>query len=123
MYCGAFFSGRDDLDRFAVRGGPLNDETEGLHNFLALNEDWNGRLYIKGCLINLWFNRQALGLFDCCGTGAADVYSPPNRFFGWDPGYEDPNYWPPYCPSAYGVERVGWLEGDTFEEEYIWSPK
>lgn len=123
-FCGAFFSGRDDLDRFAVRGGALNDETEGLHNFLALNENWGGSsLNVKGCLINLWFNRQAYGLFDCCGTGATDVYSPPNRNFGWDPGYEDPNYWPPYCPSAYGVERVGWLEGDTYEDEFIWSPK
>jgi len=124
-FCGAFFSGRDDLGRFAIRGGPFDDETEGLHNFLALNEDWgtyDPDLNIKGCLINLWFNRQALGLFECCGTGSSDVYSPPNRNFGWDPGYEDPNYWPPYCPSAYGVERVGWLEADAYEEEYIWSP-
>ncbi|MBN1883418.1 MAG: pilus assembly PilX N-terminal domain-containing protein [Deltaproteobacteria bacterium] len=129
-YCGAFFSGRDDLARFAIRGGPYDDETEGLHNFLALNEDWGGwqvgyvkrQLNIRGCLINLWFNRQALGLFECCDYDWDDSYTPPNRNFGWDPGYEDPNYWPPYCPSAYGVERVGWLEGDSYEEEFIWSP-
>ncbi len=41
-YCAAFFSGRDDLATFAVNGGPYNEETEGIHNFLGFQEDWTG---------------------------------------------------------------------------------
>ena len=122
IFNAAFFSGRDDLDRFAVRGGARNDETEGIHNFLEFHEDWNDTCQINGSLINLWFCRQALGLFDCCGTNAGDVYSPPTRDFGWDPGYMDSQYWPPYCPSAYAVERVGWFEGTDYEDEFIQDP-
>ncbi len=122
-YWGAFFSGRDDLANFAVRGGTYNKETEGIHNFLEFHEVWDGKTCkINGCMINLWFTRQALGLFECCGYNSTDVYQPPNRNFGWDPGYLDPSYWPPYCPSAYGVERVGWLEGETYDTEFTWDP-
>ena len=63
-----------------------------------------------------------LGLFDCCGGNWDNVYQPPQRNFGWDPGFLDPSYWPPYCPSAYGVERVGWLEGETYDTEFTWDP-
>lgn len=121
-YCAAFFSGRDDIANFSIRGGTHNDETEGIHNFLEFHEDWHTSCHIVGCIINLWFTRQALGLFDCCGGGPLDVYNPPTRHFGWDPGYMDPSYWPPYCPSAYGVERVGWLEGDEYDEVYLQDP-
>ncbi|MBN1574676.1 MAG: pilus assembly PilX N-terminal domain-containing protein [Deltaproteobacteria bacterium] len=133
----AFFSGRDDLDIYSVRGGTGAGSTyfsAGLHNFITKLEDWDGKgEYIKGCLINLWDRRQAPGQFNCdnpcledncgCGTCALCQYSPPNRFYGWDPGFLDPTYWPPYCPSSYGVERVGWLEGEEYLEKFIQSPK
>ena len=122
-YCGAFFSGRDDLDSYAVRGGSYNDETEGIHNFLEFHETWSSvNCHITGSLINLWFNRQALGMFDVSSTGVNAVYSPPTRIFGWDAGYMDSQYWPPYCPSAYSVEKVGWYQGDEYDEEYIQDP-
>jgi hypothetical protein len=124
VYNGAFFSGRDDLARFSVRGGTYNNETEGIHNFLEFHEDWKNATtcQINGSLINLWFTRQARGLFECCGTGATNVYNPAKRDFGWDPGYMDSQYWPPYCPSAYAVERVGWFEGTDYDDEFIQDP-
>jgi len=122
-YCGAFFSGRDDLDSFAIRGGAFNDETEGLHNFLEFHENWNGvKCHISGSLINLWFTRQALGFFDVSSGGVDAVYYPPTRLFGWDAGYMDSQYWPPYCPSSYSVEKVGWYQGDEYQDEYIQDP-
>ncbi len=122
-YSAAFFTGRDDLNDFAIRGGAFNDETEGLHNFLGFAEDWNTiDCTINGSFINLWFTRQALGFFDVVSTGVDRVYRPPDRFFGWDPGYKDSQYWPPYCPSAYSVERVGWYQGDEYVEEFIQDP-
>jgi hypothetical protein len=124
IFNAAFFSGRDDLARFSVRGGTYNNETEGIHNFLEFHEDWKNATtcQINGSLINLWFTRQARGLFECCGTGATNVYSPAKRDFGWDPGYMDSQYWPPYCPSAYAVERVGWFEGTDYDDEFIQDP-
>jgi hypothetical protein len=133
----AFFSGRDSLDIYAARGGTGPGSTyftAGLHNFITKLEDWSGKNeVITGCLINLWDRRQAPGQFNCdnacledncgCGTCALCQYVPPSRYYGWDPGFLDPTYWPPYCPSAYGVERVGWLEGEEYLEEYIQSPK
>ncbi len=123
-YNAAFFSGRDNLATFEVRGGPYSDETEGIHNFLEFHETWSGGIecHISGSLINLWFVRQAIGLFDVHSTGNDAVYSPPVRRFGWDPGYKDSQYWPPYCPSAYSVERVGWYQGDEYDEEFIQDP-
>ena len=124
-YNAAFFSGRDDLGLFEINGGPRDDETEGIHNLLAFHEDWSANSEtskINGCLVNLWFTRQALGFFDCCGSNTGDVYNPPRRAYGWDPGYMDASYWPPYCPSAYGVERVGWFEGTDFSDEFVWDP-
>jgi hypothetical protein len=125
-YYAAFFSGRDDLARFAVRGGPYNDETEGLHNFVGFGENWPNTMEcrIYGSFINLWFCRQALGLFDVRGglPNNEKVYSPPKRVWGWDAGYMDSQYWPPYCPSSYSVERVGWYQGDEYDEEFIQDP-
>ncbi len=119
----AFFTGRDDLNDFAIRGGAFNDETEGLHNFVGFAENWNTfNCTISGSFINLWFTRQALGFFDVVSTGVDRVYRPPNRFWGWDPGFKDSQYWPPYCPSAYSVERVGWYQGDEYDEEFIQDP-
>jgi len=121
----AFFTGRDDLDSFAIRGGAFNDETEGLHNFVGFGEDWsNGSIVctINGSFINLWFTRQSLGFFDVASTTINRVYTPPTRVWGWDPGYMDSQYWPPYCPSAYSVERVGWYQGDEYDEEFIQDP-
>ncbi|MBN2223760.1 MAG: pilus assembly PilX N-terminal domain-containing protein [Deltaproteobacteria bacterium] len=124
-YNAAFFIGRDDLNTFAIRGGPFNDETEGLHNFVGFGEDWsNGSKVctINGSFINLWFTRQALGYFDVAATGVDRVYTPPTRNFGWDPGYKDSQFWPPYCPSAYSVEKVGWYQGEEYDEEYMQDP-
>gem|GEM_PF-1578981 len=136
QYNVAFFSGRDDLNNFTMRGGTNARNPGGIHNWLPKLENWgSGSEKIMGCMICLWSTRQAQGPFTCgnwtsdWGTtkGCCDdydcTYSPPTRFYGWDPGFLDPTYWPPYCPSSYGVERVGWLEGEEYLEEFIQSPK
>jgi len=80
------------------------------------------KCHISGSLINLWFTRQALGFFDVSSGGVDAVYYPPTRLFGWDAGYMDSQYWPPYCPSSYSVEKVGWYQGDEYQDEYIQDP-
>ncbi len=104
-YSAALFTGR-----FNFRAGGSGEEA-GIHNFPRFIERWSGvNCYITGCLINLWFSQQATAEFRCCGTGTGDVYTPPNRFFGWDVAFMNQNYWPPYVPSIYSLEREAWRE-------------
>ncbi len=101
----AIFTGR-----FNFRAGGSGEEA-GIHNFPRFIEDWGGQnCFITGCLINLWFSQQATAEFRCCGRGFGDVYSPPSRNFGWDVGFMNQDYWPPYVPSIYSVERQAWRD-------------
>ena len=136
----AFFGGRDDLNTYTSRGGTNSRYPGGLHNWLPKLENWRSREeHVMGCMISLWSTKQAQGPYTCgnwdfpdwftdtsmgcCVTSPDCTYGAPRRFYGWDPGFLDPSYWPPYCPSAYGVERVGWLEGEDYLEDFIQSPK
>lgn len=88
----------------------------GLHTYPRLHEDWTQRSYswsnstrtlnINGSFINLWDSDQADGVW-CIG---GDCYSGPQRNWGWDVRFQDPDFWPPFIPSIFSVERVGFLE-------------
>ena len=88
----------------------------GLHTYPRLHEDWTQRnfswsnstrtLNINGSFINLWDSDQADGVW-CIG---GDCYSGPQRNWGWDVRFQDPDFWPPFIPSIFSVERVGFLE-------------
>jgi hypothetical protein len=85
----------------------------GLHTYPRLHEDWTQRtwnptrtLNIIGSFINLWDSDQADGVW-CIG---GDCYSGPQRNWGWDVRFQDPDFWPPFIPSIFSVERVGFLE-------------
>jgi Tfp pilus assembly protein PilX len=81
----------------------------GLHNYMRYHEEWraNGVTSdFKGSLIGLWTSQQATG--NWCQGG--DCYQPPVRSWGWDTRFADPDFWPPFIPSIFSVERVGFLE-------------
>lgn len=79
----------------------------GVHSYPRLHEWWTGHaLNIRGSFINLWDSEQADGLW-CLGN---DCYSGPTRNWGWDVRFQDPSFWPPFIPSIFSVERVGFLE-------------
>jgi hypothetical protein len=88
----------------------------GLHTYPRLHEDWTQRpfrfsnstrtLNINGAFINLWNSDQADGAW-CIGR---DCYSGPTRNWGWDVRFQEPTFWPPFIPSIFSVERVGFLE-------------
>ncbi|QPJ64505.1 MAG: hypothetical protein G3M78_03465 [Candidatus Nitrohelix vancouverensis] len=79
----------------------------GVHSYPRLHEWWTGNsLNILGSFVNLWVSEQADGLW-CLG---GDCYSGPTRNWGWDIRFQDPDFWPPFIPSIYSVERVGFLE-------------
>jgi len=79
----------------------------GLENYPRFHEKWGGvNCNILGSFINLWTSSQAIG-----NWGQSGVYQPPNRNWGWDVRFQNPNFWPPFIPSIFSVERVGYLEG------------
>jgi hypothetical protein len=79
----------------------------GLENYPRFHERWSGvNCNILGSFINLWTSTQATERW-----GKGSVYSPPIRNWGWDVRFQNPNFWPPFIPSIFSVERVGFLEG------------
>ena len=108
----AFFSG---IKPNAVGSGGLGSAVDGgLHNYNRLHEDWRVGsndipLNITGSFISLWESSQATG--DWCHGTSTPCYYRPARNFGWDVRFEDPNFWPPFIPSIFSVERVGFLDG------------
>jgi hypothetical protein len=85
----------------------------GLHNYARLHEDWQVGstdilLNINGSFISLWQSTQATG--DWCHGTSTQCYYRPGRNYGWDIRFQDPDFWPPFIPSIFSVERVGFLE-------------
>ena len=84
----------------------------GLENYPRMHEDWSPggtseNLNIMGSFINLWVSSQADGDWVYGG----DRYEAPIRNWGWDVRFQNPDFWPPFIPSIFSVERVGFLEG------------
>ena len=78
----------------------------GLENYPRFHEKWGGvNCNILGSFINLWTSSQATG-----NWGQSGVYQPPNRNWGWDVRFQNPNFWPPFIPSVFSVERVGYID-------------
>jgi hypothetical protein len=78
----------------------------GLENYPRFHERWGGiNCNILGSFINLWTSSQATERW-----GKGGVYQPPNRNWGWDVRFQNPNFWPPFIPSVFSVERVGYLD-------------
>ncbi len=84
----------------------------GLENYPRMHEDWSPggtqeNLNILGSFINLWPSSQADGDWEY----GNDRYEAPVRNWGWDVRFQNPDFWPPFVPSIFSVERVGFLEG------------
>ena len=119
-----FSAGTETTVNAAVFSGNVPGTTvgDGAHIYPRFHEFWYttrfpqnfGRfgnkppdLNILGAFINLWTSQQADGEFIPFKT---DLYSAPTRNWGWDVRFGDPEFWPPFIPSVFTVERVGFLE-------------
>ena len=92
---------------------------DGVHVYPRFHEYWwdpgppswpprkFSNLNILGSFVNLWTSVQAKS--EWCPAGG-DCYSAPTRNWGWDVRFQDPDFWPPFIPSVFSVERVGFLE-------------
>ncbi len=114
-----YFRGSETTVNAAVFTGNVHDRVtdgDGAHVFPRFHEWWHVKpnfpykvsvLNILGSFINLWASKQANS--EWCPAGG-DCYSAPIRNWGWDVRFQDPNFWPPFIPSVFSVERVGFLE-------------
>lgn len=114
-----YFRGSETTVNAAIFTGNVHNRVtdgDGAHVFPRFHEWWHVKpnfpykasvLNILGSFINLWTSKQANS--EWCPAGG-DCYSAPIRNWGWDVRFQDPNFWPPFVPSVFSVERVGFLE-------------
>jgi hypothetical protein len=96
----AFFTGNS----VSQPGGAFEG---GAINYPRFHEWWqNVPFTYRGAFVNLWVSAQANGNW-CLG---ADCYSAPIRNWGWETNFQNPNFWPPFMPSVYAMEREGFIE-------------
>jgi len=123
------FRGTETTVNAAVFTGNVHERTtdgDGVHVYPRFHEYWWTRpfknwrdwsrvgqygtpsdLHILGSFVNLWTSVQAKSEWRRSGP---DSYSAPTRNWGWDVRFQDPDFWPPFIPSVFSVERVGFLE-------------
>ena len=114
-----YFRGSETTVNAAIFTGNVHNRVtdgDGAHVFPRFHEWWHVKpnfpykasvLNILGSFINLWTSKQANS--EWCPAGG-DCYSAPIRNWGWDVRFQDPNFWPPFVPSVFSVEIVGFLE-------------
>ena len=78
----------------------------GVHNFIRFLERWNGTLFYEGSIISMFYNRQAVGLFNSGGNN----YSPPTRGYSFDVNFLNPTLLPPRTPMFRDVNTTGFTQ-------------
>jgi hypothetical protein len=78
----------------------------GVHNFMRFLENHNGTLNYQGSIVSLYYNRQAIGLFNSGGNN----YSPPNRGYQFDSNFLNPLLLPPRTPMFRDVNTTGFTQ-------------
>ena len=61
---------------------------------------------INGALINLWTSTQGSSRWQL----SSHFYNAPQRNYGWDVNFDNPEYWPPFVPAIYSMERDSFVE-------------
>ena len=117
-----YFRGAETTVNASIFTGNVHQRTtdgDGVHVYPRFHEFWwdpgppswpprkASKLHILGSFVNLWTSVQAKS--EWCRAGG-DCYSAPTRNWGWDVRFQDPDFWPPFIPSVFSVERVGFLE-------------
>jgi hypothetical protein len=78
----------------------------GVHNFMRFLENHNGTLNYQGSIVSLYYNRQAVGLFNSGGNN----YNPPNRGYSFDTNFLNPLLLPPRTPMFRDINTTGFTQ-------------
>jgi len=90
----------------AVDGSQDFGTDGGVHNFMRFLENHNGTLNYQGSIVSLYFNRQAVGLYNSGGNN----YSPPNRGYSFDSNFLNPLLLPPRTPMFRDINTTGFTQ-------------
>jgi hypothetical protein len=93
-------------DSNAIDGSQDFGTDGGVHNFMRYLEQWGGTLNYTGSIVSLYYNRQAIGLYNSGGNN----YSPPQRGYQFDTNFLNPLLLPPRTPMFRDVNTTGFTQ-------------
>jgi hypothetical protein len=93
-------------DTTAIDGSQDFGTDGGVHNFMRFLERWNGTLNYTGSIVSMYYNRQAVGLYNSGGNN----YSPPNRGYQFDTNFLNPVLLPPRTPMFRDLNTTGFTQ-------------
>ena len=80
-----------------------------LENDIRFLEDWNGNQFTYGgSIIDLWHSQQAVGQWQCCGSGGTQYYTAPQRIWSYDTLFNTTP--PPGTPQGTLILRGAWSQ-------------
>ena len=80
----------------------------GVHSFLRFLEGGGGNwVNYRGSMATLYYHRQAISPFKCCGRVVYDV---PRRFYAFDTDVLDPALLPPLTPMFRDLNALGFTQ-------------
>ncbi len=80
-----------------------------LENDIRFLEDWNGNTFTYGgSIIDLWHSQQAVGQWQCCGSGGTQYYTAPQRIWSYDTLFNTTP--PPGTPQGTLILRGAWSQ-------------
>jgi hypothetical protein len=80
-----------------------------LENDIRFLEDWSGNAFTyRGSIIDLWHSQQAVGQWQCCGSGGTLYYTPPTRIWSYDTLFNTNP--PPGTPQGTLILRGAWSQ-------------
>jgi len=93
-------------DTTAIDGSQDFGTDGGVHNFMRYLESWGGTLNYTGSIVSMYYNRQAIGLYNSGGNN----YSPPNRGYQFDANFLNPLLLPPRTPMFRDINTTGFTQ-------------
>jgi hypothetical protein len=80
-----------------------------LENDIRFLEDWNSNTFTyNGSIIDLWHSQQAVGTWQCCGSGGTQYYTAPQRIWSYDTLFNTTP--PPGTPQGTLILRGAWSQ-------------
>jgi hypothetical protein len=112
----AIISGKGPIFQRPGNGEGTTFGTDGgVHSFLRFLEGTGGTVNYRGSMATLYYHRQAISPFKCCGvagngTQGGIVYDVPTRVYSFDLDFLDPALLPPLTPLFRDTNALGFTQ-------------
>ncbi len=107
----AIISGKGPLFPQPAGTGSTFGTDGGVHSFLRFLEGEKRSVNYRGSMATLYYHRQALSPFKCCGPATGGVvYDTPLRRYEFDLDFLDPALLPPLTPMFRDLNALGFTQ-------------